>query len=89
MGIEAEKAVEIDEVRATNADAGTGCAVAVVAVRDDHVEAVGSAAKEDDDQRSAGIALLADKGGELGLHGFRKIGMPGWRAAGRAARRRK
>jgi hypothetical protein len=48
--VESEESVEVDEVGTFNADAGSCGVVEVVSVGDDHVESVGAAAEEDDDE---------------------------------------
>lgn len=72
MGVQTEKSVEVVELVAADADAGSGAVIAVVAVRDDHIQAVGAAAEEDDDESAGGVLLVVDEGGEGHGGGGRK-----------------
>ena len=61
--MEAEEAVEIEDLVLRNGDAGAHVVVICFAVRDDDVETVGCAALKDDDQTASGSGRVFRKHG--------------------------
>ena len=67
-GVEAEEAVEFEEVFAADAQIGAGAVVAVVAVGDHEIESVGATAQEDHYEGAGGVLLAVEESGEGWRH---------------------
>jgi hypothetical protein len=83
-GMQAEEAVEIDDLILRDGDAGAHGVVVLLAIGNDDVEAVGCAALEDDDQARPGL-----RRGFASTERTRKLGMAAVPAMASAPLRRK
>ena len=65
-GMEAEEAIEVENLVLRNGDAGTHGVVVLFAIGDDDIETVGGAALEDDDETAIGrcCCVLAENGAD-------------------------